>query len=83
MSQQAENLGFKATSVAGIIVTIVMGLSAMLAMHSAGIKSANDYTNEKFKDSKEYTDLKVIPLEKRFDTFEYETKKKIELLQGK
>lgn len=80
---QAETIGFKATSVAGIIVTIVMGFSGVMAMHSAGIKSANEFTIEKYRDSKEYTNLRVDPLEKRLDTFEKATEKKISELQSK
>lgn len=79
MNQQAENLGFKATSVAGIIITIVMGLSAMAAMQQAGITSAVDR-------SKEYTNLRIIPVEndvKILKENQDEIKKKISELQHK
>ena len=83
MNQQVENLGFKATSVAGIVLTIIMGLSSMMAMHAAGIKSANEYTDKEINISKEYTDYKVDPLEREFHEFKEETKKKLNELPRK
>lgn len=79
---QAEALGFKATSVASMIITIIAGLSGVWALHTSGLKDARDFTVEKYLDSKEYTDLRVDPLEKRFDVFEEDIKKKINKLQG-
>lgn len=46
----------KLRDVLSLIVVIVLGVSSMIAMHESGKK-------EVLKESKEYTDIKVLPLE--------------------